>query len=39
MFMALFAGLAAKTAIEMILSGAAASVTLLCAGSKVRKRK
>ena len=39
MFLALVASLTTKVAIEMIMSGAAASISLLCVGSKVRKRK
>lgn len=39
MFVALVASITTKVAIEMLMSGAAASISLLCVGSKVRKRK
>ena len=39
MFLALVASLTTKIAIEMIASGAASSISLLCVGSKARKRK
>ena len=39
MFLSLIASITTKVAIEMIMSGAAASISLLCVGSKVKKRK
>ncbi len=39
MIMGLIAGITTKAAIEMFMAGATASITLLCAGTKVRKRK
>ena len=39
MFLALVASITTKVAIEMLMSGATASISLLCVGSKVRKRK
>ena len=39
MFLSLIACITTKVAIEMIMSGAAASISLLCVGSKVKKRK
>lgn len=39
MLIALTTGLTAKLAIEMFTAGASAAITLLCTGTKVRKRK
>ncbi len=39
MFLSLVAAITTKLATEMFLSGAAASITFLCAGTRVRKRK
>ena len=39
MFLGLIASITTKLAIEMFMSGAAASISLLCVGSKVKKRK
>ena len=39
MILSLVAAITTKLATEMFLSGAAASITFLCAGTKVRKRK
>lgn len=39
MFVALVASITTKVAIEMLMSGAATSISLICVGSKVRKRK
>ena len=39
MALGLIAGLTAKASIELFLAGAGAAVTLLCTGSKVRKRR
>ena len=39
MLMALLTKVAVAEAIELFLSGASAAITLLCTGSKVRKRR
>ena len=39
MILSLVAAITTKLATEMVLSGAAASITFLCAGTRARKRK
>lgn len=39
MILSLVAAITTKVATEMFLSGAAASITFLCAGTRARKRK
>lgn len=39
MFVGLMAGLTAKVAIEMFTAGASAAITLLCTGSKIRRKR
>ena len=39
MFLSLVACITTKIAVEMFMGGAAASISLLCVGSKVSKRK
>ena len=39
MFLSLVAAITTKLATEMFLSGAETSITFLCAGTRVRKRK
>lgn len=39
MFIGIIAGLTAKAAAELFLYGASAAITLLCTGSKARRRR
>ncbi len=39
MFIGIIAGLTAKAATELFLCGASAAITLLCTGSKARRRR